>query len=118
MILVDTSVWIDHLRRGNASLADLLTQGRVVTHPLVIGELSLGNIAKRSPFLELLRALPVVQEATHEEVSIFIEQHQVWGKGIGYFDTHLLCAALLENIPLWTLDKRLDKIAAELGSSS
>ncbi len=72
MILVDTSVWIDHLRRGNELLGDLLNQNRVVTHSLVLGELSLGNIVKREEFLALVRNLPVVTEATHEEVTTFI----------------------------------------------
>ncbi len=111
MILVDTSVWIDHLRRGNDLFSDLLSQNRVVTHPLVLGELSLGNISKRNTILGLVRNLPMTKEATHEEVLSFIEENKVWSRGIGYSDTHILCSSLIESIPLWTLDKRLEKAA-------
>jgi len=118
MILVDTSVWIDHLRRGNELLEDLLNQNRVVTHPYVLGELALGNISKRDSFLELLRNLPIAKEATHDEVISFIEENRMWSKGLGYFDMHVLCSSLLESIPLWTLDKRLTKVARTFGSDS
>lgn len=115
MILVDTSVWIDHLRRGNPALGELLLQDSVVTHPLVVGELSLGNISRRKEFLELVRSLRFVREATHEEVSAFIERNRLWSRGVGYSDVHLLSSALLDSIPLWTLDKRLAEIARGLG---
>lgn len=115
MILVDTSVWIDHLRRGNELFADLLNQNRVATHALVLGELSLGNISMRDDFLALVRNLPMVKEATHAEVTAFIEANRMWGKGLGYFDVHILCSALIESVPLWTLDKRLAKTAKTFG---
>lgn len=118
MILVDTSVWIDHLRRGNELLADLLNQNRVATHPFVLGELSLGNIAKRDDFLALLRNLPLVKEATHAEVTAFIEANRMWSRGLGYLDVHILCSSLIESIPLWTLDKRLAKAAKNFGVPS
>jgi len=111
MILVDTTVWIDHLRRGNKLLSDLLNQNRVVTHPLILGELSLGNLSKRNTILGLIRNLPMTKEATHDEVLSFIDENRMWSKGIGYFDVHLLCSSLIESIPLWTLDKRLEKAA-------
>jgi len=114
MILVDTSVWIDFLRSGNGLLQDLLEEGEVATHPVVIGELHVGNISKRDLFLSLLDNLPVVGEATHQEVIQFIEEHKIYGKGVGYFDTHILCSSLISQTPLWTLDKRLDKLAKEL----
>lgn len=114
MILVDTSVWIDHLRVGNDLLSDLLNEGRVMTHPLVLGELSVGNISKRATFLELLRNLPVATEATHEEVLSFVEKNRMWSKGLGYFDMHLLCSSLIDSIPLWTMDKKLSKIAQSI----
>jgi len=117
MILVDTSVWIDHLRRGNDLFSEFLNQNRVATHPLVLGELSLGNISKRGTVLGLIRNLPVVKEATHEEVLMFIEENRMWSKGIGYFDAHILCASLIESIPLWTLDKRLEKVAKGIKSN-
>jgi predicted nucleic acid-binding protein len=118
MMLVDTSVWIDHLRSGNELLSNLLDEGRVVTHPLVLGELSVGNISKRSTFLELARNLPIASEASHEEVASFIEKHRMWSKGIGYFDMHLLCSSLIDSIPLWTLDKRFAEIAQVFSKSS
>jgi predicted nucleic acid-binding protein len=114
MILVDTSVWIDHLRSGNKLLSNLLEENRVVTHPLVLGELSVGNISKRSTFLQLVRNLPVASEASHDEVISFIEKNRIWSKGLGYFDMHLLCSSLIDSIPLWTMDKRLSKIAKNL----
>jgi predicted nucleic acid-binding protein len=115
MILVDTSVWIDHLRRGNDLFSDLLNENRVATHPLILGELSLGNISKRATILDLVRNLPVAREASHDEVLLFIEENRMWSKGIGYFDMHLLCASLIESIPLWTLDTRLAEAAKAFG---
>lgn len=114
MVLVDTSVWVDFLRSGNGLLQGLLDENKVATHPLVIGALHVGNISKRALFLSLLDNLPLIQEATHKEVLHFIEMHKTFGKGIGYFDTHILCSSILSNKPLWTLDKRLNKIANEL----
>ena len=114
MILVDTSVWIDFLRSGNGLLQNLLEEGEVASHPLVIGELHVGNISKRDIFLSLLDNLPLIEEATHQEVLHFIEKNKIYGKGVGYFDTHILCSSLISNSPLWTLDKRLDKLAKEL----
>lgn len=118
MILVDTSVWIDHLRNGNDLLSNLLEENRVVTHPLVLGELSVGNISKRSTFLQLLRNLPVASEASHDEVVSFIEKHRMWSKGVGYFDMHLLCSSLIDAIPLWTMDKRLSAVAKTFSNST
>ncbi len=114
MILVDTSVWIDFLRSGNELLRDLLEEGEVVTHPMVIGELHVGNISKREIFLSLLDNLPLIGEATHQEVIHFIEEHKIYAKGVGYFDTHILCSSLISQTPLLTLDKSLDKLAKEL----
>ncbi len=111
MILVDTSVWIDHLRKGNDLLANLLEENRVITHSFIVGELSVANISKRSTFLELIRALPLASEASHEEVSVFIEKHRLWGKGVGYFDLHLLCSSVIDAVPLWTMDKKLSAIS-------
>lgn len=118
MILVDTSVWIDHLRNGNDLLSNLLEENRVVTHPLVLGELSVGNISKRSTFLQLLRNLPVASEASHDEVVSFIEKHRMWSKGVGYLDMHLLCSSLIDAIPLWTMDKRLSAVAKTFSNST
>lgn len=118
MILVDTSVWIDFLRSGNERLKDLLEQTDVVTHPLIKGELHVGNIKKRSLFLSLLDDLPMVAEASHEEVLYMIERHRMFGKGIGYLDTHILCSAIISNTPMWTLDKRLTALAKKFKISA
>ena len=111
MVIVDTSVWIDFLRQGNNLLEDLLNEGEVSTHDLVIGELHVGNIAKRKQFLSLLNNLPKIGECSHEEVLYLIEKHKLHGKGIGYSDSQILCSSVVYDTPLWTLDKRLDKIA-------
>jgi predicted nucleic acid-binding protein len=114
MVLVDTSVWIDFLRQGNQLLEDLLNDGEVATHSLVIGELHGGNIAKRKQFLSLLDNLPRIGECSHEEVLFLIEKQKLFGKGIGYFDAQIVCSSIVHETPLWTLDKRLDKIARAL----
>ena len=116
MILVDTSVWVDHLRSGNARLASLLEDTQVTTHPFVIGELACGNLANRAGILSLLQKLPQVPAATDTEVLYFIEQQQLMGRGIGYVDAHLLAAtALAGRSGLWTLDRRLAALAGALG---
>jgi predicted nucleic acid-binding protein len=116
MVLVDTSVWIDFLRQGNERLKILLEDGEVATHPLVIGELHVGNISRRKQFLRLLEDLPRIEECSHSEVLYFIEERKLHGKGIGYFDAHILCSAIIYETPLWTLDKRLDNFARALTS--
>jgi hypothetical protein len=116
MILVDTSIWIDHLRQGNEHLAQLLGQGRVLAHPHVIGELALGSLQNRSAVLGALKELPRVPVATDDEAIQFIETNTVFGMGIGYTDVHLLAAVrLAPGTKLWTRDKRLLAVGAELG---
>ena len=115
MILADTSIWIDHLRAGEPGLVSLLNDNQVLTHPMVIGELACGNLPNQDTVLGLLGALPAIHVATHEEVLFFIEQRQVMGRGIGYIDAHLLAAAkLARSVQLWTRDRRLMVVAAEL----
>ncbi len=115
MILVDTSVWIDHLRSGNPVLAGLLEQNRVLMHPMVLGELACGNLQNRQPLLQLWQQLQLSPTATHEEALYFIEQHRLMGKGIGYIDAHLLASVALDpGTTLWTRDKCLARIASEL----
>ncbi len=118
MILVDTSVWIDHLRQGNDRLAALLETGAVVCHPFVVGEIACGSLRNRREVLELLGRLPTASVATHHEVMEFIEAHRLIGLGLGYIDFHLLVAALLDRTAFWTLDKRLAQAADTLGLSS
>ncbi len=116
MILVDTSVWVDHLRVGNASLATLLADGRVLTHPFIIGELALGSLRQRGAVLADLSDLPEVVVATDAEVLTFIEDHAIFGRGVGYVDAHLLAAArLTAGAVLWTNDRRLHDVAEALG---
>lgn len=115
MILLDTSVWIDHLRQGDAQVASVLETGLVLTHPFVIGELACGQLKSRAEILGLLAALPQAQVAQEQEVLFFIERHGLMGRGIGYIDAHLLTAtALTEGARLWTRDKRLDSLACKL----
>ncbi|MHB1143587.1 MAG: type II toxin-antitoxin system VapC family toxin [Thiobacillus sp.] len=115
MILLDTSVWIDHLRQGDAQVASLLEAGLVLSHPFVIGELACGQLKSRAEILGLLAALPQALVAQEQEVLFFIERHSLMGRGIGYIDAHVLTAtALTEGARLWTRDKRLDSLAREL----
>jgi predicted nucleic acid-binding protein len=115
MILVDTSVWIDHLRRGNSRLAVALELGEVLTHPFVIGEIACGQIKNRRECLELLGALTAAVVASDEEALQFIEEHELMGKGVGYVDVHLLASvALTEDARLWTMDGKLARVAQAL----
>lgn len=115
MILVDTSVWIDHLRTGDPLLADLLNGNRVLVHPFVTGELACGNLKNRKTVLSLLQDLPTVHVATDSEVLFFIERHELMGQGIGYIDAHLLAAVVLDGTAqLWSRDKRLCSVAETL----
>ncbi len=113
-MLVDTSVWIDHFRRGNATLAEHLERGEVWSHPFINGELACGNLRKREEILTLLAALPQAAMASHDEVFYFIESNELVGSGIGWIDAHLLASAMLSREMLWTLDKRLTSIAESL----
>jgi predicted nucleic acid-binding protein len=114
MVLVDTSVWFSHFRDGNAELANLLNDGRVLCHPFIVGELACGNLTDRASILSFLRLLPMSIEAEHEEVLSFIENHRLMGKGMGYVDAHLMTSAALTGVPLWTLDKKLAQAAHSL----
>jgi predicted nucleic acid-binding protein len=115
MILVDTSVWIDHLRAGTPMLAAALEDERVLMHPFVLGELACGNLENREEVLGLLAALPGAPTATDSEALVFIERRRLMGRGIGYIDVHLLASvALAGTTRLWTRDKRLAAAAADL----
>ena len=114
-MLVDTSVWVDHLRRGDAQLASALERGQVLMHPFIVGELACGSLADRAKVLELLQDLPAAVVADANEALDFIEQRGLHGKGIGYIDVHLLAAtALTQGARLWTRDKRLLRAAQAL----
>jgi len=114
VILVDTSVWVDHLRRSNARLVALLDRNEVTCHPFVIGELSLGTLKHRREILDLLAELPPASFVTHDEAMAFVERRSLHGRGIGWVDAHLLASALLDRRPVWTLDRRLHAVARDL----
>ncbi len=112
MILVDTSVWVDHLRQGDAGLIDLLERSAVVMHPFVVGEIACGSLRDRETILELLQDLPAAAVASPDEVLKFIDGHVLHGKGIGYVDVHLLASvALTPGVRLWTRDSKLRRVA-------
>lgn len=111
MVLVDTSVWVSHLRETHLGLVELLDDGEVACHPFVIGELACGNLRNRATILSLLEALPMALFVEHDEVLAFIENHDLMGKGLGYIDVHLLASAVLTELPLWTFDAKLEKVA-------
>jgi predicted nucleic acid-binding protein len=115
VILADTSVWIEHFRRGHAGLVRALEEREVLVHPFVIGELSCGNFARRPVVMDLLHALPSTRVATHAEVLAMIDRRKLMGRGIGYIDAHLLAAtALTFGASLMTQDRRLSRLAREL----
>lgn len=116
MILVDTSVWIGHLRAGDTRLIDLLERGEVLGHPAVVGEIGLGSLRQRDLVIESLQALPQAVPASDDEVMQMIGQHRLHGRGIGWIDAHLLASArLTPDARLWTGDKRLMAVAKTLG---
>ena len=114
MILVDSSIWIDHFRQANGPLIALLEAEEVSIHPFILGELACGNFRNRKGIIALLHALPMVPKASDDEILFFIERHQLAGKGVGLIDMHLLASCRLANVKLWTADKRLDTLAKEL----
>jgi predicted nucleic acid-binding protein len=114
MVLVDTSVWVSFLQAGNARLKELLNEGKVVSHTFIIAELACGNLKNRREILSLLKTLPAAVEARHEEAHHLIEYHRLMGLGLGYVDVHLLAAAVLTSVPLWTSDKSLKDAAVRL----
>jgi predicted nucleic acid-binding protein len=115
VILVDTSIWIDHLRHGDNKLGGLLEAMQVIAHPFVVGEMACGNLVNRAEVLRLLGDLPAATVATDPEVLYFIDRHRLMGRGIGYVDAHLLAAvSLTARAYLWTRDRRLAAVAGEL----
>ena len=116
MILVDTSIWADHFRAGDSTLTALLNTGMVLAHPFVTGEIAMGNLRQRDIVLRTLSMLPHAQIATNKEVLHFVDQHSLFGLGIGYIDVHLLTAVrLTAGATLWTRDKRLQGVAERFG---
>jgi predicted nucleic acid-binding protein len=115
MILVDTSVWVDHLRRGEEGLSALLNGGQVLSHSFVIGELACGNLRNRAEVLDLLQKLPQAPLASREEVLFFVESNALMGQGIGFVDAHLLASTALAGASrIWSYDKSLTRVASDL----
>jgi predicted nucleic acid-binding protein len=118
VILVDTAVWIDHLRDGDPALAGLLERGEVLAHPWITGELALGRLRARAEILKLLGDLPQAAVATPAELLAFIDRHELSGAGIGYVDAQLLAATkLTADARLWTHDRHLSAAARRLGAT-
>ena len=118
MILADTSVWVDHLRSGDARLAELLHAGRIVGHALVVAEIALGSLRDRTRVLSLLDGLPSLPVAREDEVRMLIEQRRLFGRGIGFVDVSLLASCLLvPGTSIWTRDRKLDAVASDVGVS-
>lgn len=118
MILVDTSIWIDHFRHGDAELRKIIEDDRLLCHPVVIGELALGSLRDRDAIMTYLAAQPEALIASHDEVMVMIDQHSIFSMGIGYTDAHLLASALIDRRSiLWTRDKRLAAAAQKAGAS-
>ena len=115
MVLVDTSVWIDHLRMRDERMAAQLRRAEVIVHPFVVGEMALGELRRRAEVLLLLSRMPQAPVASHLEMLAFIDDRALRGRGIGYVDAHLLASALLLGASLWTHDKRLHAVALSLG---
>ena len=115
MILVDTSIWIDHFRRGNAHLVDALEAGDVLCHPFVIGELACLSLKQRAEVLALLNELPQASLASHAEAMALIDARRLMGRGLGFVDVHLLASAIFDRATLLTLDKQLAQTALAVG---
>ena len=114
MVLVDTSIWVNYLRKGDRHLESLLMESEVACHPFIIGELACGSIRNRSEILSLLKALPTTSAVDMTEYLFFVEENHLFGVGIGFVDVHLLSSAILSGIPLWTADKKLKEAALHL----
>ena len=114
MVLVDTSIWVNHLRRGSRQLEKLLIAAEVMCHPFIIGELACGNLKNRDEIISLLHSLPMALTVEFDEFLLFIDQHNLMGRGVGFVDVHLLASAQLTGVSLWTADKRLKSSAEQL----
>ncbi len=114
MVLVDTSIWVTHLRQGTRRLEKLLMDAEVMCHSFIIGELACGNLKNRNEILSLLQSLPMTPTIEFDEFLFFIDRNHLIGKGVGFVDVHLLASAQLAGVPLWTADKRLKSVADQL----
>ncbi len=114
MVLVDTSIWVAHLHKGNRQLAKLLMDAEVMCHPFIISELACGNLKNRDEIIPLLQSLPMAPTIEFDELLFFIDRNDLIGKGVGFVDVHLLASAQLEGVTLWTADKKLKSLADQL----
>ena len=114
MVLVDTSVWIDHFRKASRKLASLLEAEAVAIHPFALGELACGNLGNRKEVIALLHALPDTTKVEDDELLLFIDRHRLMGRGIGLIDVHILASCCVDSCLLWTRDKRLQVVAKEM----
>ena len=117
MVLVDTSIWISHFRKGEPRLEVLLQDAEVLTHPFIIGELACGHLKNRREILSLLQSLPGISAVSQEELLYFIEERDLMGSGVGFVDAHLLASAQLNHFPIWTFDTPLERSASRLNLS-
>jgi predicted nucleic acid-binding protein len=118
MILVDTSIWVNHFRKADAALLQLLTEGSAGMHPFIVGELACGNLKNRAAALDDLARLPQTPVASETEVSHLLQSSRLWGKGLGWVDLHLLAAAKLSGWGLYTADRALMRAASAIGISA
>jgi hypothetical protein len=114
MVIVDTSIWVTHLRQGSRQLEKLLYDAEVMCHPFIVGELACGNLKNRNEIISLLQSLPMAPTIEFDEFLFFIDRHHLAGKGVGFVDVHLLASAQLTGTPLWTAEKRLESAADQL----
>jgi hypothetical protein len=114
MVIVDTSIWVTHLRQGSRQLEKLLMDAEVMCNPFIIGELACGDLKNRKEIISLLHSLPMAPTIEFDEFLFFIDQNHLMGKGVGFVDVHLLASAQLTGVPLWTADKRLKSVADQL----
>jgi predicted nucleic acid-binding protein len=114
MVIVDTSIWVNHLRQGSRQLEKLLYDAEVMCHPFIVGELACGNLKNRTEIISLVQSLPMAPTIEFNEFLFFIDRNHLMGKGVGFVDVHLLASAQLTGMPLWTADKRLKSAADQL----
>lgn len=114
MVIVDTSIWVTHLRQGSRQLEKLLMDAEVMCHPFIVGELACGNLKNRTEIISLVQSLPMAPTIEFDEFLFFIDRNHLMGKGVGFVDVHLLASAQLTGMPLWTADKRLKSAADQL----
>jgi len=114
MTLVDTSVWVDHFRKDNVILRELLVNAKVVVHPFIVGELACGNLRNRTEIVQLLSELPQATIAEHSEVLNLVESNKLYGSGMGWIDAHLIASALLSGVTIFTHDKAIAEAISKL----